>query len=136
MKKLIIFMICFIVIILLTGCGNSTNKQTILCRGTITEEGMTYQEEITAAIENEIIVKVSNKTIYETKDDAKAVCEVYKLSNKNSKGSNKINYKCNGNAIEIKNYENVFNQMGINVKNTYVDEFIILMNDRGLTCYK
>ena len=81
---------------LLTGCGNK-----ITCTTTISENSSSYKLKIVANLKDDKVTSGKMILIFDNKDNANQICELYKTINDALSESEKIDYTCNGNKLTL-----------------------------------
>ncbi len=125
MKKVVVLGLASLC--LLTGCGNK-----VVCKGTQKESGKKVTMKVTATMKSDKVDKVSAKMTFSDKKDATEMCGLMELANSFAeKDSDKIDVKCKGKTIEIKDYAKM---SGESTKGMKKADFIKAMEAQDLTC--
>lgn len=120
----------------LTGCGG--NK--VVCSSTIKEDGHTYGMKITAKMKDNKVSSIDAEMNFDTEDSANEMCSTLALINGFTSNDNeKLDYKCSGKKITIKNYEKLASSDDDKLVGLTKDEFVKTMTedtseDNKVTC--
>lgn len=126
MKK--VLGLSLISLLVLTGC-----EKSVVCKGTVEEDGINANIEVKGILENDKISKASATMTFSDETASQSVCGMLALVNSFATDSEKINYECNGKTVKLENYLQMASEE--EKKDSYTkDEFIKLMEEEKLTC--
>lgn len=129
MKKLFTFALLGLSMVMLTGCG----KNQITCTGAEEQDGQKIEMKVTAKPKDGKVTEATATMTFAEEDTAKQMCSLFEMANGLTEEGKKLDIKCDGKDITIKNYL----LMQDDAKEEYTeDEFIKLMEDGKLTCKK
>ena len=102
MKK--IMFLLMVSVLLLTGCGKSSNKNQVVCTGTTNEGGYNVDMKVIADFKDEKITNVSAEMKLDDEDTASQVCAMFSLINSMAeKEEDKIPYGINNLDLDLFN---------------------------------
>lgn len=129
MKKIIFLLV--ICAFLVVGCGN---KNQVTCTKTETEDGVTATIKMIANLKDNKVSSVDAVMSYDDENTISLMCSMFAVANEHAESdSDKVDYKCNKNSIEIKNFDKMSDEdekiIGITK-----EEFISGMESEGASC--
>lgn len=130
MKKLVF--VLGLGLFLMTGCG----KKELTCTGTVDEEGVKVNMEVTAKFKDDKVNEVSAVMSFDDEEMTKQYCSLFELANSFEEDeTKKIKYTCKEKSIVFENYAQVV-ETDEEVKITGVteEEFRKQMETLELTC--
>ena len=130
MKKYYLVLVCALLLLLVTGCGN---KNQVKCTGEFSESGINMGAEIIADLDADDKI-VDATVVYDLKDSTMAsqYCSLFKLAEDSDKG---ISVSCSGSKITITGYANMSDDddsdgyLGVSK-----EDFIKAMEEEKFTC--
>lgn len=126
MKK--VLGLSLISLLVLTGC-----EKSVVCTGTLEEDGINANIEVKGILENDKISKAPATMTFSDETASQSVCGMLALVNSFATESEKVNYECNGKTVKLDNYLQMASEE--EKKDSYTkDEFIKLMEEQKLTC--
>ena len=138
MKK---FLVLFVSVLLLVGCGNkeAQNPNDVVCSGTVTEGGETYEMKLTAHTKDNKVETVDATMVFGKDETAKQMCDLFNLMNNfTEKEEDKIDVTCDGKSVTVKGFEKYAddedNKLAGMPKEDFVKYFQEGTNDYKLTC--
>ena len=130
MKKLMLLLgSC---LLLMTGCG----KKELICTGTVDEEGIKVNMEVTAKLDSDKVSEVSAVMSFDDVEVAKQYCSLFDLANSFEEDeTKKIKYTCREKSIEFENYAQVVEtDNDVKIINVTEEEFKKEMENLELSC--
>ena len=130
MKKLVF--VLGLGLFLMTGCG----KKELTCTGTVDEEGVKVNMEVTAKFKDDKVNEVSAVMSFDDEEMTKQYCSLFELANSfEEDATKKIEYTCKEKSIEFKNYAQVVEtDSDTKITNITEEEFKKEMENLELSC--
>lgn len=127
-KAFLSFLLIFTLVFFITGC-TFLGFGTVKCTNTVNDMGIQENIEITTSFKNNHVNKTKAIATFDTEENAKYVCDVFKQLN-----SNLVNFSCNGKTITFNNYDVIMKRVISNYNELTKDEYIKELQDSGYTC--
>ena len=110
----------------LTGCGSK-----VVCSSTIKDEDSTTKMKVTANMKSGKVSSVDAEMTFNSEDEANKTCSTLALisSFSSSEDGKKLEYKCKGKKITIKNYDSLSSSEDGKLVGLTKEEFINKMTD-------
>jgi hypothetical protein len=102
MKKYFLMVLCALLLLVVTGCGN---KNQVVCTGSMSEGGVEVKAEMVAEFDKDD--KLTTVTVTEDlgdKEKADQMCALFKAFVPADSG---VDISCSGSKVTIKGYENM-----------------------------